>query len=51
MVLTFQEKNYILCEEIIYKSDNYLNNITECDALFRDEKMMGLSLPLKENMM
>lgn len=43
----FPRKNYILCEEVMYKSDAYVKDST-IDMVFRDEKMLGLNYPLKE---
>lgn len=45
--IDFPRKNYILCNDIRYKSDSYVANCTS-DEIFRDEKMMNLKLPLKE---
>lgn len=45
--IDFPRKKYILCEDVRYKSDAYHKNTT-CDPVFRDEKMLGLSFPLKE---
>ena len=45
--IDFPRKNYILCEEVRYKSDSYYQNSTQ-DIIFRDEKMLGLNYPLKE---
>lgn len=46
--IDFPRKNYILCEEVRYKSDSYYQNSTH-DVIFRDEKMLGLNYPLKES--
>lgn len=45
--IDFNRKNYILCEEVMYKSDAYYENVTN-DVIFKDEKMLGLNYPLKE---
>ena len=45
--IDFPRKNYILCEEVRYKSDSYYQNSTQ-DIIFRDEKMLGLNYQLKE---
>lgn len=46
--IDFPRKNYILCENIIYKPETYRNYSTN-DPIFKDEKMMGINLPLKED--
>jgi hypothetical protein len=46
--IDFKRKNYILCEEVCYKSDAYSKHATN-DAIFKDEKMLGLNYPLKED--
>jgi hypothetical protein len=46
--IDFPRKNYILCEEIRYKSDAYKADVIN-DPIFRDEKMLGLNYPLKES--
>lgn len=46
--IDFPRKNYILCEEIVYRTETYRDNIEDCDPLYRDEKMMGLSIPMNE---
>lgn len=46
--IDFPRKNYILCNDIRYKSSSYLKSCT-FNPVFRDEKMMGLSEPLKES--
>jgi hypothetical protein len=45
--IDFPRKNYILCEEVMYKSDAYVKDATS-DTIFKDEKMLGLNYPLKE---
>jgi len=45
--IDFPRKNYILCEEIRYKSDSYKKNCT-FEPIFYDEKMTGLSGNIKE---
>jgi hypothetical protein len=46
--IDFPRKNYILCEEVLFKSDAYYNDATH-DEIFKDEKMLGLNYPLKES--
>lgn len=46
--IDFPRKNYILCEEVMYRSDAYYNDATH-DPIFKDEKMLGLNYPLKES--
>lgn len=46
--IDFPRKNYILCEDIRYKSESYTTDCTY-DNIFRDEKMMNLKYPLKED--
>lgn len=46
--IDFPRKNYILCEEVLYKAESYKKDATN-DTIFRDEKMLGLDTPLKEN--
>jgi hypothetical protein len=46
--IDFPRKNFILCNEIMYKADAYLNDCTH-DIVFRDEKMIGLTMPLRED--
>lgn len=46
--IDFPRKNYILCENIMYKSETYHNDSTT-DFVFKDEKMAGLNFPLKED--
>lgn len=41
-------ENHIICNDIRYKGDSYIDNCTH-DEIFRDDKMLGLSLPLKED--
>jgi hypothetical protein len=41
-------KNYILCDEVAYKTGTYKNDCSN-DFIFKDEKMMGLNFPLKES--
>lgn len=45
--IDFPRKNYILCENIRYISDSYSNYTTK-HFIFKDEKMMSLNYPLKE---
>ena len=45
--IDFPRKNYILCNDIRYKSDSYHNYCTN-DPIFRDEKSLGFSIPIKE---
>ena len=45
--IDFPRKNYILCENIIYRTMSYKENATH-DAVFKDEKMMGINYPLRE---
>lgn len=45
--IDYPRKNYILCEDVRYKSETYQKHYTT-DPVFRDEKMLGLKLPLKE---
>lgn len=45
--IDFVRKNYILCNDIIYKSEQYLDDSLD-DFVFKDEKMIGLNFPLKE---
>jgi hypothetical protein len=45
--IDFPREKYILCKEIMYKSDSY-KNIATSDVIFRDEKMLGLDFPLQE---
>lgn len=45
--IDFTDENYILCEDIIYKSESYKNNATN-DIIFKDEKTLGLNYPLNE---
>lgn len=40
-------ENNIICNNVRYKGDTY-KTITTNDPVFRDEKMLGLCLPLKE---
>lgn len=46
--IDFPRKNYILCEEVMYKSDSYYKDANH-DIVFKDEKMLGLNYPLKES--
>ena len=46
--IDFPRKNYILCEEVMYKSDSYYKDANH-DIVFKDEKMLGLNHPLKES--
>lgn len=45
--IDFPRKKYILCENIVYNTMSYNNNMTK-DFVFKDEKMMGINFPLKE---
>lgn len=45
--IDFPRKKYILCEEIIYKSEKYKENSYD-DVIFKDEKMLTINYPLKE---
>lgn len=46
--IDFSRKNYILCDDVIYKSETYKRDSTN-DAVFKDEKMLGINFPLKED--
>jgi hypothetical protein len=46
--IDFTRKNYILCNDIRYKSESYLKDCDN-DFIFKDEKMVTLNYPLKEN--
>lgn len=46
--IDFPRKKYILCEDIIYKSEGHKENSYN-DAIFKDEKMLTINYPLKEN--
>jgi hypothetical protein len=46
--IDFPRKNYILCNDIRYKSESHRSYSTS-NPIFRDEKMMGLTEPLKES--
>ena len=46
--IDFPRKKYILCEEIIYKSEKYKEDSYD-DVIFKDEKMLTINYPLKEN--
>ena len=46
--IDFPRKKYILCEDIIYKSEVHKEN-SYSDAIFKDEKMLMINYPLKEN--
>ena len=45
--IDFVRKNYILCDDIRYKSDVYINNCTS-DPIFRDEKLMAFKSQANE---
>lgn len=45
--IDFPRKKYIFCENIIYQSEAYKNNATS-DAIFKDEKMLGINFPIRE---
>ena len=45
--IDFPRKNYILCEDIRYKSETYKENATN-DFVFKNEGMTGINYPLKE---
>ena len=45
--IDFPRKNYILCEDVRYRSDTYKNDATN-DPIFKNEKMTGINYPLKE---
>lgn len=46
--IDFPRNKYILCENIIYKSENYKKYATN-DVYFKDEKISSVSFPLNEN--
>lgn len=46
--IDFPRKKYILCNDIRYKSESH-HNYSTMNPVFRDEKMMGLNLPMKEH--
>lgn len=45
--IDFPRKNYILCEDVRYKSDSYINSAGG-DFIFKNEKTCTISYPLKE---
>ena len=45
--IDFPRKKYILCEEIIHKSEKYKEDSYD-DVIFKDEKMLTINFPLKE---
>lgn len=45
--IDFPRNKYILCEDIRYKPETYLKNSLS-DNIFKDEKMMGVNFPLRE---
>lgn len=48
--IDFPRKNYILCEKIRYISDSYISSgSTTNHFIFKDEKMLNLNFPLKED--
>lgn len=46
--IDFPRKNYILCNDIRYKSESY-HKFSTYNPVFRDEKMMNVSSNIKEN--
>lgn len=46
--IDFPRKNYILCNDIRYKSESY-QKFSTYNPVFRDEKMMNVSASIKEN--
>lgn len=46
--IDFPRKNYILCNDIRYKSESY-HKFSTYNPVFRDEKMMNVSASIKEN--
>lgn len=46
--IDFPRKNYILCNDIRYKTGSY-HKFCTFNPVFRDEKMMGISSSMKEN--
>lgn len=46
--IDFTTKNHIICDDIRYKSETYLKDCTN-DFIFKDDKMVDLNYPLKEN--
>lgn len=45
--IDFPRKDYILCNEIMYKGETY-KKIATNDVIFRDEKMLSIDFPLRE---
>lgn len=46
--IDFPRKNYILCNEVMYKPETYKNDCTS-DPIFKDDKMLNVNFNLNED--